>query len=270
MLVLAQAGALIGLLERAPVSVWVATAVAVAAVLGLMVDVWAGALLGLAAAVGVVAVRRATGSWTPSEFTAAALETLVVVAVGAVAGRAGTALRKGHGATRVASAAGAQYEPAHGSLGLLGEHAAMARLQEEVARGERQLRPVTLVLFEVVSTDATLTEPARQAACRAVARVVESRAGEHDIPFALSLDRLGIVFPDTTLGAVWDVVGRVLASVSTATFTDGDGRTPRPLTSAVDVLVGISRQARAGSTAATMVADATTALARARVEEAAS
>lgn len=279
-LVVAQAGALVGLLERSPVSLWVAAAVGAAAVLGLLVDVWAGALVGLASAVAVVAARRAAGLWTPEDFTTAALETVAVVLVGAVAGRAGTALRARSASTRSSRAEaydrqpGAHDEtwsvPAHGSLGLLGEHAAMARLHEEVARGERHLRPVTLVLFDVDVTDDTLTPAGRRVASRAVARVVESRAGEHDIPFALGAERLGIVFPDSTLGAVWDVVGRVLDSLASATFTLGEDRATRPLTDAVDVHVGIARQAPEGSTASSILAEAVTALDRARAGEAAS
>lgn len=265
-LVVALGGSLVGLTEEQPLPHWIALATAFSAVLGLFFDVWAGALVGLSAAVLVVAARRWADYWSPEVFSPALLETLALIVVGAAAGHAGSAVRKGgHPAPGYSP-----FEPVHGSLGLLGEHAAMTRLEEEVVRGERQLRPVTLVLFDVLITDESLPAAGLDAAHRAVARVVESRAGEHDIPFALTADRLGIIFPDTPLAAVWAVVGRVLESTTSATFTFGTERTPRPLSGAVDVLVGIGRQSQASPTAGAILDEAMDALQRGRGEGSAS
>ncbi len=262
-LVLALGGALVGLVEDSPIPLWVATALAVASVVALALDAWAGALVGLFAAVTVVGARRWSGLWSSDVLLPALLETLVVVLVGAAAGHAGGVLRGGGYAAAVYD----PFEPVHGSLGLLGQDAAMARLEEDVARGERLLRPVTLAMFDVVAKDESLPPAGRAAAERAVARAVESRAGEHDVPFALASGRMGIVFPDSPLASVWDVVGRILESVADASFAFGADRSARPLAQAVDVLVGISRQSAERSTAGALLDDAVSALDRARREE---
>ena len=57
---------------------------------------------------------------------------------------------------------------------------------------------------------ADLSEEERGAVCRTVARIIESRAGEDDLPFALAENRVGIIFPEVGAPAAWDAVGHVL------------------------------------------------------------
>lgn len=262
LLAVSLAGACVGQLEESRTAVLVAAALAVVVTLGLAVDRWVGALIGLAGAVAVVALRRLWGAWSPEAFGPALLETLVLVTAGVLSGRAGQRLR-GSASPVVVS----PFEPAYGSLGLLGQDAALARLEEEVARAERLEGAVILLLL-----DADVHESAsdgRSAALRAVARLVESGAGSQDIPFAMSANRLGIVFPDATPAAVWDVVDRILAAVATATYTHGVERELRGLQSAVGLRIGIAQQSTQATTAQGLLDEAVTALERGRRERAA-
>lgn len=251
---------LVALVEGEPLTWWVAGAVGAAAVVSLAFDAWAGALVGLAAAVALVAVRRLTHHWTADDFWPATLETMVCVVVGGCAGAAGRRLRQREEATGGSSV----FEPVHGSLGLVGSEAAMGRLEEELARGRRLERPVALVLLDVTVTDPDLTPEARSAALRAVARIIESRAQEQDVPFATAEDRFGVICPETTPSIVWDVVGRMLESVSTASFTFGVERQSRALVDAVSVSVGIAHQSLRDGTPEDLLDEAEVALARAR------
>jgi GGDEF domain-containing protein len=159
------------------------------------------------------------------------------------------------------------FEPAYGSLGLLGQDAALARLEEEVVRAERSDRAVLLLLLDADVHESS--SEARPAALRAVARVVESAAESQDIPFALAADRFGIVFPDTNPAAVWDVVDRILATVATATYPHGATREARPLQSAVELRIGLAQQSTQATTAQGILDEAVAALERGRSEQSA-
>lgn len=256
------AAQLVALGEDGPVAWWVAAAVAVTALGALAFDGWGGALVGLFVAVGLVAVRRATGHWSAEVFWPAALETAACIGLGACSGAAGSLLRRRGGATT-----GSLFHPVHGSLGLIGAEAALGRLEEELARGRRLQRPVALVLLDIEPTDSSLPAEGRTAARRAVARLVESRVAEQDVPFALAEDRLGVICPETSPTMVWEMVGRVLESLRTATFTFGTDRTARALVDAVDVTVGIAHQSEKRATAADVLDDAVAVLTRARADE---
>lgn len=143
----------------------------------------------------------------------------------------------------------------HGAQGLLGENGAARRLEETIRRTDRA-HPVTVALLDVTAVDRALPPPGRAAANRAVARVVEHRAGEDDIPFALDHHRIGVVFPDSSAGRVWDVLGRVLDDLGTARFTYGDERTSRPLAPTVEVRVGVCRQSDPRSSARLLLSEA--------------
>ena len=251
-----------GLLEDPPLPAWVAVAVAVAGIGGLAVDVWGGALVGLAAAALLVAVRRATDHWSSDVFGPALVETVALVAAGALAGHAGVRLR-----TSSTSVTAAALGPVHGSLGLIDEAAATARLEEEVSRSRRHGRTVSLALVEVQVTEEELPVEGRRAAFRAVARLLEGRSEEHHVPFALAEDRFGLVLPDTGATAAWVVVGRVLEAVGTTEVTYGAGRTSRTLRDTVEVVVGISQHAPSRDSAAAMFADARRALERAAADD---
>jgi GGDEF domain-containing protein len=244
---------------------WVPVAVAVAALLAglvaLSLDVWGGTVVGLAAVAALVAVRRAGSAWTRDDFAAAAVEALALICTGAAAGFTGSRLRRASGDVHRAAR-----EPTHGSLGLLGADAGMARLEEETRRARRNGRPVTLALLEIVTPADDLSAEERSAACRTAARIIESRAGEDDLPFALAENRVGIIFPEIGASAAWDAVGHVLEACATAEFTFGSERAPRKLLELAELDVGISQYGAGRDTWQTLLDAASEALARARDE----
>lgn len=250
--------ALAGLIDGGWVPVAVALAVLVAGLVSLSLDVWGGAVVGLVAVAGLVAVRRGLSAWTQEDVTAATVEALAITLTGAAAGYVGSRLRRaGSGPHRAA------WEPIHGSLGLLGADAGMARLDEETGRARRTGRPVTVALIEIVVTT-DLTRPERDAALRTVARIIENRAGEEDLPFVLAETRVGVIFPEAGAPAAWDAVGQVLEACSTAEFAFGRERVPRRLTDLVEVYVGISQYGPTRDTWQTLLDAASQALERAR------
>lgn len=262
LLVVSLAGTCVGQLEDSRSAVLVTSAMAVVVTLGLAVDRWAGALVGLAGAVAVVALRRGWGEWGPESFGPALLETLALITAGTLSGRVGERLR-GSASTAAPSA----FEPAYGSLGLLGQDAAVARLEEEVGRAARGDRAVLLLLLDADVHPSAAED--RPSALRTVARVVESAAESQDIPFAMAADRFGIVFPAASRAAVWDVVDRILATVASATYPHGVHREVRPLQSVVELRISIAQQSPQAMTAQGILDEAVSALERGRPEEAA-
>ena len=254
--------ALAGLIDGGWVPVGVAVAVLLAGLVSLSLDVWGGAVVGLVMVAGLVAVRRGGSAWTQDDFAAATIEALAIMLAAAVAGFAGARLR------RVAGGAVARstWESLYGSLGLLGADAGMARLEEEAGRSQRNGRPVTVALLEIVTPAADLPKEERVAACRTVARIIESRAGEHDLPFALAETRVGIIFPEVGAPAAWDAVGHILDACTTAEFTYGSQRAPRKLAELVELYVGVAQYGRERDTWQTLLDAAGQALARARDE----
>jgi GGDEF domain-containing protein len=254
--------ALAGLIDGGWVPVGVAVAVLLAGLVSLSLDVWGGAVVGLVMVAGLVAVRRGGSAWTQDDFAAATIEALAIMLVAAVAGFAGARLRRvaGGGVAR------STWESLYGSLGLLGADAGMARLEEEAGRSQRNGRPVTVALLEIVTPAADLPKEERVAACRTVARIIESRAGEHDLPFALAETRVGIIFPEVGAPAAWDAVGHILDACTTAEFTYGSQRAPRKLAELVELYVGVAQYGRERDTWQTLLDAAGQALARARDE----
>jgi GGDEF domain-containing protein len=254
--------ALAGLIDGGWVPVGVAVAVLLAGLVSLSLDVWGGAVVGLVMVAGLVAVRRGGSAWTQDDFAAATIEALAIMLVAAVAGFAGARLRRvaGGGVAR------STWESLYGSLGLLGADAGMARLEEEAGRSQRNGRPVTVALLEIVTPAADLPKEERVAACRTVARIIESRAGEHDLPFALAETRVGIIFTEVGAPAAWDAVGHILDACTTAEFTYGSQRAPRKLAELVELYVGVAQYGRERDTWQTLLDAAGQALARARDE----
>lgn len=250
---------LTGLVEGGWVPLVVATAVLMTAVPSLLFDAWGGAVTGLIAVGVLVAIRRDAGAWTHDDFVAATVESCAILVTGAMAGATGSRLRRGAVRTTTESS----LQPAYGSLGLLGSDAAMARLEEECARSARHGRPLTLALLDVVLTARDLGQDGRDAVARTVARLAEQRAGEHDVPFALSADRFGIIFPEVVAAAAWDAIGDVLAATSTANVTYGNARTSRSLAEVAEVYVGIAQYAPGRDTWQAMLDAAVEALQRA-------
>ena len=249
-----------GLLDGGWVPLVVAAVVLLTAVPSLLLDAWGGAVIGLVAVGVLVALRRDLGAWAQDDFVAATVESCAIVVTGAVAGATGSRLRRSGPRTTTESSV----QPAHGSLGLLGPDAAMARLEEECARSARHGRPLTLALLDVVLIARDLGDDGREAVTRTVARLAEQRVGEHDVPFALSADRVGIIFPEVVATAAWDAIGDVLAATSTATVTYGSARTVRAVIEVAEVHAGIAQYHPGSDTWQTMLDSALEALQRAR------
>ena len=225
-----------GLSESPPLPFAVAAAVVMCALVSLCLDGFGGAVVGIACAAGLVALRRLSGHWSEPDFVAALIETLAIVAAGVTAGVAGSRLRSGS-APHLPS----PFEPVYGSLGLFGQHAAMARLDEEVERAQTNRRPLCLVLLDVAVTNPDLPKDGKSAALRAAARIVESRVGDSDVPFALAAERFGVVLPEAASARAWDVVGEILHAMSGARYTFGSEREQRLLTDDLDVNVGLAQ-----------------------------
>ena len=257
----ALVSSLAGLIDGGWVPVAVAVAALLAGLVSLSLDVWGGTVVGLVAVAVLVAVRRAGSAWTRDDFATAAVEALALICTGAAAGFTGSRLRRASGDVHRSA-----WEPTHGSLGLLGADAGMVRLEEETRRARRNGRPVTLALLEIVTPDDDLSAEGRSAACRTAARIIESRAGEDDLPFALAKNRVGIIFPEIGASAAWDAVGHVLEACSTAEFTFGSERAPRKLLELAELDVGISQYGPGRDTWQTLLDAASEALARARDE----
>lgn len=235
--VVAAAASLAGLADTTSVAVWVGVAVAATAVASLFVDEFAGALVGLAAAAAVIAVRRSVGPWGTDTFWLSLVQTIALVATGVAGGRAGRALRDPDAVGDVPTLVP---QAAFGSLGLLEADVARGRLDEEVERAFEHRRPLTLVLLDIHVVDDSLGHDGRRAAIRAVARIFESRMHRGDVPFAMTLDRLGAVLPETTSMAAWERIGLVLDAVTEARFTVRTDDSERQLGEAVHIDVGLA------------------------------
>jgi len=252
---------LAGLIDGGWVPVAVAVAVLLTGLVSLSLDVWGGAVVGLVTVAGLVAVRRGGAAWTQDDFAASTIEAFAVMLTGALAGLVGSRLRRRARGDAPASS----WESLYGSLGLLGAGAGMARLEEETSRSRRSGRPVTVALLELAPAP-DLSREERAAACRTVARIIESRAGEHDLPFAPAENRVGVIFPEVGVPAAWDAVGHILDACSTAEFAFRGQRAPRKLMELVELYVGIAQYGPGRDTWQTLLDSASQALARARDE----
>lgn len=259
LLVVAVAGSLLaGLREEWQVTAVVALAVLVASTVALVLDQFGGLVVGIGAAALLTAGRRAADLWTPEDFPLALTQVVAVVLTGWLAGRVGVALRETEdGGTPTAAA------PAFGSLGLLDMDTAMLRLDEEVERARTHDRDLTLVLLRVEVRDTSLDEAAVAGAQRAVARLVESRVREADVPFAAAHGEFGVLLPETSAIEALEPVARILDGVTTGRFAvRGQGR-ERQLADTVEVTVGTATFDDATSTAGALVDAAMAALGRA-------
>lgn len=246
------AGSLAGLIEGAPVALWVGVAVVLAASLALLSDAYGGLLVGLLCAAGLVATRRFAGTWTTSDFEAALVETLAVVATGGVAGMVGSTLRR---AARDLPNGGLGLDAIAEPLGLLGPDAAAHRLEEEVERAHAHARPLSVALFRLSPLDDDLDPRDLTAVTRAVMRHVERECRDLDVPFALSHELLGVIFPESPSASTWEAVGHVLHELSESRVTLGADRRPRPVPELVGVNVGVA-QLGANGTAEALLAGA--------------
>lgn len=239
------------------IAVGMAAVVVVLVVVSLALDVWGGLVAGLAVAVAVTAVRRHEGSWVAPHLAPILVESVGLLLCGGIGGYVGGLLRGNRDVAPVAPL----LQAVHGSMGLLGREALMARLDEELSRARRHQRTIALAILDVVARPG-LSTAARHAALRTVARVVESRAREHDVPFALGEERLGLLLVEGSAGGAWDVVGDVIGAVGTATFLAGDERRPRRVSEAVTIHAGIAHSGPRRDTADALLDEAVQAAVR--------
>lgn len=246
------AGSLVGLTEGAPVALWVGVAVVLSAAVALLSDAYGGLLVGLLCAAGLVATRRFSGAWTPAVFDTALVETFAVVATGGVAGLVGSTLRR---AARERPNGDLGLDAIAEPLGLLGPEAATHRLAEEVERAHAHARPLSVALFRISPLDEDLDPRDLTAVTRAVMRHLERECRDLDVPFALTHELLGVIFPESPSASTWEAVGHILHEVSESRVTLGADRRPHPLADLVGINVGVAQLSEHG-TAETLLAGA--------------
>jgi GGDEF domain-containing protein len=81
---------------------------------------------------------------------------------------------------------------------------------------------------------------ARDAAHRAVARLVETLLRDTDVPFALGPNELGAILPETSAAGAWDVVGPVLDAATRAAFTVRQQDERRSLVECAELSAGLA------------------------------
>ena len=242
--------------EPPPIRIGMATCLGLGVVVALALDVWGGLVAGMAAAAGMVALRQYSGQWAPDDFGLAVAEVVLIVVASTWAGLTGQHLR-----TSTPDATGPEpIQPPYASLGLLDPEATQARLSEEVAARARDRASLGLALFDVRTLVDDVPADVDRAAHRAVARQLAARTGQLDVPFALTTDRLGVIFPHSTGALAWDTVGRVLEGIRGATITVGPDRRNVALPDLVAVSVGISEQPASTVSVAGLLGAARTAL----------
>lgn len=250
-LVTAAAAGLLGAADPALTAAAVLVAVSAAALIPLAFDGFVGLLVGLLAAAGLAAAKQLTGTWTVESFWRSLLTTLLLLLLGWAAGRVGKRLSAGERAVpRTADVA------AFGSLGLVQEAAAVARLEEEAARAERHHRPLSLLLLQTRVTDDELDQASLDAAQRVAARQLEAALRLTDVPFALSPDLVGAILTETGEEGAWEVAGSILERAADATFTDRARRTRLRLGDHADLAAGIASAPEDGRGARQLLAAA--------------
>jgi GGDEF domain-containing protein len=216
--------------------------IGVAAVLGtalgaLFLDAFGGLVVGVAFAAAMILSRRLTDQWTTETFRTALVLVISLLTLGWLVGMIATGLRERRTAEPGEDGAVA---PAYGSLGLLTEDVARARLDDEVARARSHHRPLAVVVIGVYITDDGLDPIARDAAHRAVARLVETLLRDTDVPFALGPNELGAILPETSAAGAWDVVGPVLDAATRAAFTVRQQDERRSLVECAELSAGLA------------------------------
>ena len=261
LLVAALAGA-VAVVEPGPYPLIGLAAVVATALGGLFLDAFGGLVLGVGAAAAMILGRRLTGRWTPESFETSLVLVLSLVTLGWLVGMVSAGV---HGRQGADSGGDDAVTPAYGSLGLLTADVAAARLEEEVARARSHHRPLAVVVVHVRIIDRDLDPLAREAAHRAVARLLETLLRDTDVPFALSPDELGAILPETDAAAAWEVLGPVLDAATHAAFTVRAQDERRNLVDCVELTAGLAALADEPTDAGTLLAVAREAT---RMEEA--
>jgi hypothetical protein len=247
---LTVAGGALAMQERSPISIVVCAAVLGTVGAALFVDGFGGMVVGVAGAAIVIAVKEAAGAWTVDGFLVSLGTTVALVTSAWVAGMVSADL---HGRTPRSSYDGEALSPAYGSLGLLDFDAAMARLEEEIARANAHHRPLSVAVVEVRLADEALDDTARGSAERAVARLMETLVRDTDVPFALRPHVLGVIMPESDRVMAWEVLGRVLDAATDAAFTVRERDERLKLGDCAELHAGIVALSRRISTAEQLI-----------------
>ncbi|MEO5986075.1 MAG: hypothetical protein ABIW50_06630 [Candidatus Limnocylindria bacterium] len=195
----------------------IVAALALTLILGLGWDAWVGLVIGLTVAALVIIARQVMGTWVPSSFGAAAIQTAALVGTGWSAGLVGSHLRVSRS---LDAGATDELEGAFGSLGMLPADLALLRLDEEGARAVSYRRPLSLLVLDVTVIDPGLDLDGREDVTRAAARATETMLRDVDVPFRISAERMGAILPETDATAAAVATGRILEAISTATYMD--------------------------------------------------
>lgn len=237
-LVAAAAAGMTVMAEPAPLDAVGAVLVVAAALVCVRLDAFGGIAFGVAAAAAFVGVKQLLGAWDAASFWVSLASAVALVLLGwAVSVAAGAARPPGQ-----QDIAGGSLAPAaYGSLGLITGDVAASRLEEEVSRARRHGRPLSLVLFVTRLADDDVPEGTHRAARRSVARLVETLLRETDVPFALVEDEVGAILPETGPDDGWQLVGRLLDGLGSASFASRGGGERMRLADHAEVLVGLAR-----------------------------
>lgn len=250
-------GCLAGLAEPGSAPFWVAAAVAVAVLVSLNFDAFAGIVVGLACAAALIAVKRATGRWNDDAFWTSAIETLALVLAGATSGWAGVALRQPFTRADASTGPASRVAPALGSLGLLPYDVALLRLEEEVERASEHRRPLAVLVMDAEIATEAPEAVERAGALRAVSRILETRLHDRDVPFAITPERLGAIMPETDAAGAWERVGGIADALAEATFMSRANGERVPVADLVRVHAGISELSSGATSAEALLGRAT-------------
>jgi GGDEF domain-containing protein len=255
--VAAAVAGLVSAADPSPTRVAVLLAVVVAATLPLAFDGLVGVLVGLLAAAGLAGAKQLLGTWTFASFGRSLLTSLLLILLGWSTGRLGKRLRA---RANTAPAHRDQDAMAFGSLGLIPEAAALARLDEEVDRATRHRRPLSVILVRTTLTDATLDEDTASRARRVAARQFEGALRRTDVPFALAADMLGAVLVETNSDGAWEVAANVLERAGAVGFADRGRRHRLTLQEYAELSAGIASLPEDGTEAQDLLSVALAAL----------
>jgi GGDEF domain-containing protein len=231
---LISTGVLVGV-ERGSSRVALVVLAVATAVAALHFDGFVGVVIGLAAAGGLVAVKRTLGEWSSGDLALVAAEVSTIIMMAWVVGLVGAYLRS---ALRILSRpAPGSLVPANSSLGVLEETPAVFRLDEELQRRSRSGEPLALMLMSVDLAVDDLDDATALSARRAVARHVQTLLRPTDVPFAMSDETIGAILPATDQVDAWALLGPLVDSAGHATFADRSSGTRKVVSDCLDLHV---------------------------------
>lgn len=187
-----------------------------------------GLVAGLVGAAVFIGIHIAAGQWNGRDEAARLVVVAAFLAYGGLCGVIAGHLRHRHSLVRREPAAAG----AGGSLGLLTAQQGRAVLLQELERTRSTGEPLGLLTVHATEAGA-LGEEALQHALRAVARSVESMAGNGVFPVLLEEDRFGVIFRNHDTRGLAVVRDQLLSVTSNATFADRAAGTRRTVRDAL-------------------------------------